>query len=187
MRFANKCEHVTRPHFARGLCCACYNRVWNRENPEKVKTRDKTYRKKNRKKMCAKAKKRRLKHKALGLCRQCSEPGVDGKTRCKKHADEHAIKSRCRNYNYTPEDEIRFNTAHSCDWCGLPFNGETPTQDHDHACCSAGARSCGRCLRGLVHRVCNNHTISWFERCEKDMGITHPLLKEYRDRFPRRA
>jgi len=36
-----------------------------------------------------------------------------------------------------------------------PKPGERLSVDHDHSCCPEGARSCGKCIRGLVHSSCN--------------------------------
>lgn len=30
----------------------------------------------------------------------------------------------------------------------------SPVVDHDHKCC-AGSKSCGKCIRGVIHRSCN--------------------------------
>ena len=40
-----------------------------------------------------------------------------------------------------------------CAVCKAPFIGP-PRVDHDHACCD-GARSCGKCVRGLLCADCN--------------------------------
>ena len=40
-----------------------------------------------------------------------------------------------------------------CSICRQPFT-ETPTVDHDHACCP-GQRSCGKCVRRIICRKCN--------------------------------
>lgn len=40
-----------------------------------------------------------------------------------------------------------------CACCEVEFV-ETPHVDHDHACC-AGAKTCGKCIRGLLCRRCN--------------------------------
>jgi hypothetical protein len=43
-----------------------------------------------------------------------------------------------------------------CAICGQPFlENETPRVDHDHACCP-GKKSCGKCVRGIIHSSCNN-------------------------------
>lgn len=41
-----------------------------------------------------------------------------------------------------------------CYLCGDPMNPADVCVDHDHSCCS-GNRSCGRCVRGLADRWCN--------------------------------
>jgi len=46
-----------------------------------------------------------------------------------------------------------------CASCGKPMlsRGKDPESvcvDHDRSCCS-GKKSCGRCVRGLIHRNCN--------------------------------
>ena len=60
-------------------------------------------------------------------------------------------------YNLTPKQFERLleQQNHLCAACKEPFNeNETPYVDHDHGCC-AGNRSCGNCIRGLVHHKCN--------------------------------
>lgn len=36
-----------------------------------------------------------------------------------------------------------------------PINGERLRVDHDHRCCPSSDKSCGRCVRGLIHHKCN--------------------------------
>ena len=43
--------------------------------------------------------------------------------------------------------------ANACAICRGHFV-ETPTVDHDHACCD-GRKTCGKCVRGLLCRKCN--------------------------------
>jgi hypothetical protein len=43
-----------------------------------------------------------------------------------------------------------------CAVCQKPLDSESrkPCIDHDRTCCS-GARSCGKCVRGIIHQSCN--------------------------------
>jgi hypothetical protein len=125
-------------------------------------------------------------HKTARLCRECPLPAVSARTFCQKHLINNAERTVRRKYNYTDADWLRRTLATICDWCHLPFDGETPHQDHSHACCS-GRTSCGKCLRGLLHPSCNTHDLARFEKYEAKSGITLPMLKGYRDRFPRRT
>jgi hypothetical protein len=114
----------------------------------------------------------------------CTNPPVGYNHLCKEHADAGMVRVRRFHFHYTAADEARFQKAIICDWCGLPLC-ETPTQDHDHRCCPQKGFSCGRCLRGLVHRVCNLHAITWFEWFEEQTGEVLPMLRIYRAKFPR--
>lgn len=43
-----------------------------------------------------------------------------------------------------------------CASCGDAFTEKVrPLVDHDHSCCNS-RKSCGKCIRGLLCRVCNN-------------------------------
>lgn len=45
---------------------------------------------------------------------------------------------------------------HACAICEEPFGGSRPHVDHDHSCCQDQAKSCGKCVRGLLCSGCNN-------------------------------
>jgi len=126
-----------------------------------------------------------------GICADhgCHEPVYTGLTLCRKHMDKYSVRGRRSRFRYSLEDEQKWQDAVDgkipCEFCGLTFYDETPNQDHDRSCCPT-MKSCGKCLRGLVHPLCNTAGIVWPERHEQRSGITLPMLKDYRDKFPRR-
>jgi hypothetical protein len=117
---------------------------------------------------------------------QSADPKVKARLRAYNLSLEGKMGKRRWNYHFTPANELRFQMITNCDFCGLPFNGETRNIDHDHACCPTGGRSCGKCLRGFVHRFCNLYWIPSLEEFERRGGGTDPRLADYRARFPRR-
>lgn len=66
------------------------------------------------------------------------------------------------NHKVTPElwSEMMLNQKGLCKLCNTRFdlehgwNGMYPVVDHDHSCCP-NEKSCGKCIRGLIHRKCN--------------------------------
>ena len=74
------------------------------------------------------------------------------------HLKDHiwyALKSR---HKMTQEQyELRLNSQNGvCAACGLPpILGKKLSVDHDHKCCPQKDRSCGNCVRGLIHSECN--------------------------------
>lgn len=61
------------------------------------------------------------------------------------------------NYKITPEKykEILLSQDSSCAICREPSEGFKLLVDHDHSCCSTKAKSCGKCVRGLLCSYCN--------------------------------
>lgn len=59
-------------------------------------------------------------------------------------------------YRLSPEDYEAMVAGQGgvCAVCRCAPPGERLAVDHDHACCP-GARSCGRCVRGILCRWCN--------------------------------
>jgi hypothetical protein len=76
--------------------------------------------------------------------------------RNKKHAHRYYMQSK---YGMSAERWHGFLVAQSgrCYLCGDPMNPVDVSVDHDHACCS-GLKSCGKCVRGLACRWCNQGT-----------------------------
>ena len=67
-------------------------------------------------------------------------------------------KYRISSYGLTQENFDRLLDAqqHTCGMCHEPFEeGQLIHVDHDHACCRAKNRSCGKCIRGLLCHTCN--------------------------------
>lgn len=61
-----------------------------------------------------------------------------------------------RRYGLTADEYLDLQEARGgCDICGEPNRAGTMLAvDHDHACCS-GAKTCGKCVRGLLCDRCN--------------------------------
>lgn len=67
-------------------------------------------------------------------------------------------KHRLANYGLTPEqyDLMLAGQAGGCAICGETCSsGRRLAVDHDHACCPDPAKSCGKCIRGLLCGSCN--------------------------------
>lgn len=76
---------------------------------------------------------------------------------------------RAQRYGMTVEELAAFEEAHHhrCDICGE--SEKKLDIDHDHGCCP-GLTSCGKCVRGLLCRSCNN-------KIERQPG--NPLVAAY--------
>ena len=63
-----------------------------------------------------------------------------------------------RAYSITIEDRdaMADRQGHRCALCNTPEADRRLHLDHDHACCPASGTSCGKCIRGLICRACNN-------------------------------
>lgn len=133
-------------------------------------------------------------HFAKGLCAPCyarkryESPRYKVKTReyRKKAWAKYRETTRRRQHSFTVEDEIRFQAATNCDWCGQPFKGQLAHIDHNHSCCPT-ERHCSACTRGFVHAQCNQWAINHAEWLERNFGIVTEQLRAYREKFPLRV
>jgi hypothetical protein len=66
------------------------------------------------------------------------------------------VPHRMRTYKLSPQDILVGLDMQRwrCPWCELPLREEELVVDHDHAHCP-GPKTCGTCVRGFLHRVCN--------------------------------
>ena len=79
--------------------------------------------------------------------RDCSDPSRT-KTLCSRHnVQAHSFR--------IPQEEFAawWNSTPGCMICG---RDEALSVDHDHSCCGNVKRTCGKCNRGLLCRLCNS-------------------------------
>lgn len=72
-----------------------------------------------------------------------------------KYQRRHRIKC---NFGMSLEEfEVRRAEQHDlCDLCGEPLgDNRAPCVDHDRSCCPS-QKSCGKCIRGIIHARCNS-------------------------------
>jgi hypothetical protein len=79
---------------------------------------------------------------------------------CSKTAEHPAaVRDRRLRLRYglsSVEFERRLQQQGGCAACGrTESNGKYWHVDHDHACCPTDARSCGKCIRGILCHGCN--------------------------------
>lgn len=125
----------------RSACKICnandkeYLRRYNIENAEKMRR----YREKNKNKLSAASKKwRESNPERVKLLKQKNDLKKYGIT-----LDEY--------------DKLFEKQSGLCSICKLPeTNNKKLSVDHDHNCCSDNAKSCGKCIRGLLCNNCNN-------------------------------
>lgn len=94
-----------------------------------------------------------------------------------------------KRYAFTAERyaELLAEQGGVCAICGMSPSDSSPLQiDHDHGCCKRQNKSCGRCVRGLLCKLCNTGIALLCERPEillraieylnrsKSMNTIHP-------------
>lgn len=137
---------------------------WRARNPEKVAE----YARRS-------AERRKANRRAGRICQDCSAPIDDRDARClrcepcqkaaalrsmrESHHRRRAqvAKARIRQRFKIDVDEWLARQGNACAICRRPFeDGVVVMQvDHDHSCCPVKGRSCGKCVRGLLCRPCN--------------------------------
>lgn len=116
-------------------CTNAANRAWAAANPEKKAAMSKAWAAENRGKASARSR-----------AWQVRNP---------EKFKRQAYKSRFG----IDFDELWEAQGGKCALCGEPMvlggiNSNSVTVDHDRSCCP-GKKSCGKCVRGLIHRKCN--------------------------------
>jgi len=80
---------------------------------------------------------------------------------CRSAQPKPRAHSELERYGITPEQfrKMLRDQKGRCGICSRKFSGLTrrPSIDHDHECCPAGKRACGRCVRGLLCSRCNSY------------------------------
>lgn len=91
-------------------------------------------------------------------CRQC-RVDIEGTREREHRASNSGLGLDLRRYNLTPDEYLALLAAQGG---GCAVCAEAPTAsrrlviDHDHSCCADRARSCGKCVRGLLCAACNS-------------------------------
>jgi hypothetical protein len=91
-----------------------------------------------------------------GLQTWCKSCVVENKRQwIKENRDKVKVNVWYSKYRLREQDveELLRIQDNRCGICREEFT-DTPCVDHDHSCCS-GARSCGKCVRGLLCSNCN--------------------------------
>jgi hypothetical protein len=98
-----------------------------------------------------------------GICRACSESSA-------------ALIRSAWGHHASVEMVCKWIADKACELCGRELylgKGTGGSQgfniDHDHSCCNRGARSCGKCIRGMLCTSCNTG-LGQVERVVKLVG-----------------
>ena len=87
------------------------------------------------------------------------KPNGKSKRACRECARANSVTQNVKRYGITKADFEALIEAQDfrCAICKGKFWDEvsSPHIDHDHSCCSEQMKSCGKCIRGLLCRGCN--------------------------------
>lgn len=148
------------------------NKKWHDANQEKIKEYRKAYYAKNKETINAKNKERaknkgyetsesRKEYKRQYYLANKSKIDSDNKAWKVNNKDKiikiERIGHLRRTYKLTPEqyNQMLVNQNNNCLMCDKPLDLTINNPvDHDHKCCEGG-KSCGKCVRGILHDRCN--------------------------------
>lgn len=173
------------------------NKKWHDNNQEHILNYRKAYYAKNKEAICAKNRERaklrdyesneaRKKYKQEYYQRNKEKLraiGAKWKENNKERSTQLDRKSHLKcQYNMTLEDYNHMLVAQNnlCLLCGKPLDLTINNPvDHDHKCCN-GEKSCGKCIRGVLHDTCNQY----IARIERYPHLLNPALKYIKFELP---
>lgn len=143
------CDRPFNPHAAKGLCKAHYERARKLAKGKRYCTVEGCDR--PAQSLLCYAHAREARRGTICSVDACISP-VHTRGWCDAHYRRYA------KYGLQPEqfDRLVSQQGGGCGICGVSEadSSHPLVVDHDHGCCP-GARSCGRCVRGILCRACN--------------------------------
>ncbi len=120
-----------------------------------------------------------IEHRSDESARSARYYAENGSTVSQRHAAYRSSgRERDARYGLAPGEyeSMLSSQDKACALCLEKFGDRVPHVDHDHSCC-AGARSCGKCVRGLLCATCNKRLghvekdTDWLKRAFDYAGI----------------